>query len=452
VNRPSFHHFIAVGALAVAVPAALAVPTSASSATTNRVSNQRIDLVPASDATAWSGVLDRSFGTGGTVTTDFAGIGNHDTAASLLVLPNGRIVAAGAAGVLGRIGLTDFGLARYNPDGSLDASFGDGGKVSTDLGGEDRINAMVAAPGGRLLVAGRGSAEEDADFALARYNTDGSLDRTFGAGGIVMTDFGLDDQARALALQDDGTVIAAGVTRSTQDQFVTGLALARYRPNGSLDRSFGVDGIVTTFLPNTDGVRGLVLQADGRIVAATERMLVRYNTDGTLDNRFGHEGMTFVNFGDQSSEVTTLAAQGNKLIAAGSARTDDQRQLFALARYDRHGQVDASFGQGGFVTTDVGVGAQINAVAVRSGTLIAAGRAGGESSFDFALARYHPDGTLDRRFGDAGKLVTDIHGNAYDEIRALAWQPDGKLVAAGEAYTTNVEEFANFALARYRIR
>jgi uncharacterized delta-60 repeat protein len=403
-------------------------------------------------AAARSGALDPTFGVGGKVTTDFAGIGNHDTAATLLVLPSGRIVAAGAAGVLGPIGQTDFGLARYNPDGSLDTSFGNGGKVSTDLGGEDRINAMVAAPGGRLLVGGGNSVEAAADFALARYNIDGSLDRSFGADGIVTTDFGLDDQARALAVQHDGKVIAAGVTRSFLDPVITGLALARYRPNGSLDRSFGTDGIVTTFLPNTDGVRALVLQADGRIVAATERMLVRYNADGTLDNRFGDEGMTFVNFGDHPSDVATLAAQGNKLIAAGSARAEDERELFALARYDRHGRLDASFGRAGFVTTDVGAGAKINAVAIRRGILIAAGRAVGESSFDFALTRYHPDGALDRRFGDAGKVITDIHGNAYDDIRALAWQPDGQLVAAGEAYTTIVEEFANFALARYRIR
>ena len=321
-----------------------------------------------------------------------------------MVQTDGKLVAAGTAGVPAAIGETDFGLARYHPNGSLDASFGTAGTVATDFFGQsDQVNALVRA-GSKLLVAGSASRQGFSDFALARYRSDGSLDATFGTGGTVTTNVGLDDVVRALIVQADGKVVAAGVTRDFLTYpFVTSFAVVRYQANGTVDTSFGVNGTA------------------------------------------------IVDLGGERTEVTALVAQRDKLVVAGSASTE-MRQSFALARYRHDGRLDTSFGHGGSVTTDFAdTTARLQTLIVRDGKLIAAGAADIGSSFDFALARYHGDGTLDSRFGDAGTLTTDFVGN-FDEINALAWHTDGKLVAAGTSYPANINDFGDFALARYHTK
>jgi uncharacterized delta-60 repeat protein len=167
-------------------------------------------------AQASPGDLDPTFGTGGKVTTDF--VGGHDQARALVVQADGRLVAAGIA--TGEATGLDFALARYNPDGSLDPSFGNGGEVATDFGGfppDDQAYALVQQADGKLVVAGgvfRSGGDFDNDFALARYNPDGTLDPSFGNGGIVLTDFADGEEAHALALQADGKLVAAGVVEA----------------------------------------------------------------------------------------------------------------------------------------------------------------------------------------------------------------------------------------------
>src|SRR2546426_2863336 len=147
--------------------------------------------------------------------------------------------------------------------GDLDATFGIGGRVLTDFGGGDRARAVALQADGKIVVAGSSSAGAvGADFALARYNPGGSLDPTFGSGGRVLTDFGVDDEARAVALQADGKIVVAGGFGGAF------FALARYNPNGTLDTSFGSEGRVFTNFGGRDGARALALQADGKIVAA----------------------------------------------------------------------------------------------------------------------------------------------------------------------------------------
>ncbi len=208
------------------------------------------------------GSLDPTFSTDGKVTTDFAG--GFDEAFAVALQPDGKIVAAGGA-VVGSSPF-DFALTRYNPDGSLDPTFGTDGKATTDFGGTDEALAMALQPDGKIVAAGQaftGSSPDFAvDFAVARYNPDGSLDSTFGTGGKVTTDFAGFDAARAVALQPNGKIVAAG--GSSFD-----FAVARYKKHGSLDPSFGPGGKVTTdFASSTDVARAVALQPDGKIVAA----------------------------------------------------------------------------------------------------------------------------------------------------------------------------------------
>jgi uncharacterized delta-60 repeat protein len=210
------------------------------------------------------GTLDASFGTGGIVTSDFAA--SLTAARSVALQPDGKIVAAGQTFVNGSF---DFALARYNSDGTLDASFGADGIVTTDFAGRpDRAFSVVVQPDGKIVAAGQ-AVIASFDFALARYNSDGSLDTSFGTGGLVTTSIGNGsfDFARSVALQPNGKIVAAG-----QVLFIGGfdIALTRYNRDGTLDASFGADGIVTTdfFEGSSDGAFSVGVQPDGRIVVA----------------------------------------------------------------------------------------------------------------------------------------------------------------------------------------
>jgi len=202
------------------------------------------------------GGLDPSFGRGGKVLTDF----NEGSSA---IQPNGAILAAGATAGTS----SAFALARYKADGSLDSSFGNGGKVQTSFGiGVDAFASAIALqPNGKAaIVVGRASAGNDADFALARYNSDGTLDSRFASNGMVLTDFGGFDGAVAVALQASGGILVAG--NSDED-----VALARYNADGSLDSSFGTDGKVLTDFGGFGGrAYAMLLQADGKIIVAGE--------------------------------------------------------------------------------------------------------------------------------------------------------------------------------------
>src|SRR5215471_1271543 len=200
------------------------------------------------------GSLDQSFGTGGRVATDFFGM--EDEAQAVAIQPDGKIVVAGRAAIAAATGGVldfDFALARYNHDGTLDTGFGSGGKVTTHFGdGRNIGQAVLLQPDGHIVVAGGAPGVNGGlDFALARYSSTGTLDPSFGAGGMVRTDFmGDNDVALALALQPDGKLIAAGEAAGDKSIIGTPLgtdfALARYNANGSLDTTFGVGGKVTT--------------------------------------------------------------------------------------------------------------------------------------------------------------------------------------------------------------
>jgi uncharacterized delta-60 repeat protein len=274
------------------------------------------------------GDLNPTFGVGGKVTTDF---GNADAAFALVLQPDGKLVAAGHSITL-EAQTANFALARYLPAGSLDPTFGAGGLVTTDLGGFDAAFALVLQPDSKLVAAGRSCQEgTPCDFVLARYLPDGSLDGSFGVGGKVTTDVELRGQVNALVLQPDGKLVAAGETFDGPSDFV----LARYLPDGSLDGSFGVGGKVTTDFGSFDFVSALVFQPDGKLVAAGDSgvsfALARYLPDGRLDPTFGVGGLVttdFGNFDDGGARALVLQPDGN-LVAAGFAGPD-----FALARYE----------------------------------------------------------------------------------------------------------------------
>jgi uncharacterized delta-60 repeat protein len=298
------------------------------------------------------GDLYPTFGVGGKVTTDFGGT---DAATALILQPDGKLVAAGFSRIgIGGVPVEDFALARYQPDGSLDASFGVGGKVTTDFGeSSDLANALVLQPDGKLVVAGVAGGTGVSgffDFALARYRPDGSLDASFGMGGKVTTDLGGGDEAFALVLQPDGKLVVAGSTGVSTNA----VALARYLPDGSLDPTFGTDGKVID-IEDAGEARALVLQPDGKLVAAGfsqvgpdfgDFALARYRPDGSLDPTFGVGGKVTTDFGDQDFAFALVLQSDGKLVAAGTSQSLNVPDDFALARYLLDGSLDPTFGTG----------------------------------------------------------------------------------------------------------
>ena len=398
----------------------------------------RVDAAP--------GELDPSFGSGGKVTTNF--FNDTEEARDVAVQPDGKIVVVGPAFNPGGGTGFDFLLIRYNPDGSLDTTFGSGGKVITDFFGNfDSAEAVVIQNDGKIVVAGEGSD----DIALVRYNPNGTLDSTFGSGGKVTTDFfGSFDQARDLAIQSDGRLVVTGTADGPTH--LGDFVLVRYNADGTLDLTFGSGGkVLTDFAGLHDEPNALVIQTDGRIVVVglsniggkAVFALARYNTDGGLDPAFGVGGKTTTD--SLSGNAFDVALQGNgKIVVAGAVGSD-----FALARYDTDGGLDPTFGVGGKVTTNFfSFSAQATGVAIQvDGRIVAVGEIfffGSRS--DFALARYNADGSLDATFGSGGQVVTDFFGS-LDGARDVAIQADGKIVAAGFAEEFNTG--LNVGLARY---
>jgi len=412
------------------------------------------------------GDLDKSFGVGGKVITDFSG--GEDEATAVAIQNDGKIVAVGSTIKPLVAANRDFALARYNADGSLDKSFGTGGKVATDFGNSDIALAVAIQQDGKIISAGKafknGQSATDTGnyFAVARHNSDGSLDTSFGSGGKVIGDLGAAD---ALAIQDDGRIVAAGVGLDDSPFPAPAFVVVRYNVDGSLDTSFGGSGRVTTaFFPGGavsgggNTVRGVVIQADGKIVAAgsafnsvamrTVYALARYNSDGSLDMSFGSGGKVLSSILDDSFAIALTIQSHNKIVVAGSASArDGSGTAFAVARYNGDGSLDASFGSGGKATDDFfGIGSIVRAVTFRAdGEIVAAGSVPkGKKGFDFAVARYKSDGSLDTRFGSGGKVITELSSDEDDDANAVAIQSDGQIVVAG---TTDTGD--EFALARY---
>jgi uncharacterized delta-60 repeat protein len=365
------------------------------------------------------GRLDRGFGVRGLVSTSFHGEFG-DEANAVVIQLDGKIVAVGRGD--GRA-YYDFVLARYDASGRLDASFGTSGLVRTAFGARGDSDASAAAlqPDGRIVAAGDHKAGRHFEFALARYKANGSLDRSFGTGGRVVTAFSPRGgaQASAVALQADGKIVAAGLHRIGKS---TEFALARYDTTGRLDPTFGSGGkVLTAFAPNSDDEAGAVaIQRDGRIVVVGSHRqgdrftfaLASYTSTGRLDPSFGGGRLT-TKIGSASFASALAIQPDGDLVAAG--REFLPVTGFALARYKPNGSLDANFGVCGTATTPFAGGGfpSVSGLAIQpDGKLVAAG-SDPLNVNGFLLARYNRDGSLDPSFGTAAG-ATDPKDRGYE--------------------------------------
>jgi uncharacterized delta-60 repeat protein len=406
------------------------------------------------------GALDSTFGTAGIIIT----FGPSDRANALIQQPDGKLVVAGDSS---GDGVNHILLVRYHPNGSVDAAFGPGGKVTTTIGGGSGAKALIQQPDGKLLVAGFSSplTGESPDVLLARYLPDGQLDVAFGVGGAVTTDFGASETATALVLQPDGKLVVAGESSIYPLQHTI---LARYHPDGNLDATFGVGGKVSVNLgrdgvasASADTVSALLLQAAGKLVVTgswltrvtpNNLFIARFQADGNLDPTFGQAGaVTF--FEGSGGQVPTSAGEAviqqpdENLVVAGYRRNASSGVTgVLLARFLPDGRLDPAFSTAGVVMTSVGVSAFSHALIQQpDGKLVIAGHRAARGSTDMLLGRYLPNGRLDPTFGIGGIVITDVGGGASPS--ALLQQLDGRLAVAGSFSTSHASDIL---LARYQ--
>lgn len=408
-------------------------------------------LLQSSFSNAQPGTLDNTFGTGGQVTTVLGT--TDDEANSSAIQSDGKIVLAGLC-LNGSD--YDFGVTRYSSNGTLDATFGTGGKVITAVGSSDDYgNSVVLQSDGKIVVAGSSKNGTIWNFALVRYASNGSLDAAFGTGGKVTTVLGgIDDEGNSVAIQSDGKIVVAGSSKNGTDN---DFALVRYNSNGTLDGTFGTGGKVTTAIGISDDVGYSVkIQSDGKIVLvgssknnvnSTLFALARYSSNGTLDATFGTGGKVTTAIGSNNDVAYSVALQSDgKIVVSGYCSLSNT--VFAVARYNTNGTLDATFGTGGKVTTAIGTTADINyTTALQSnGKIVSAGFSTSGPNLIFAVVRYTSNGTLDATFGTGGKVTTVIGNGGGDVAKSVMVQTDGKIVVAGTSRNgTNFE----FAVVRY---
>jgi uncharacterized delta-60 repeat protein len=410
-------------------------------------------IVPAV-AFAAGGDLDATFDGDGTVTTNFTN--GRDFAAGAAIQTDGKIVVAGRAGTNGSSG-GRFALARYNDDGTLDATFSGDGLVATDFTAvkNDEADEVAIQGDGKIVAAGvAGNCCIGPDgagrFALARYNADGTLDTTFSGDGKRTTKLTTgNDYGAGLAIQGDGKIIAAGRAGGYGGRF----ALVRYNTDGTLDTTFSGDGkLMTNLTTGNDFVMKLAIQANGKIVAAGRAGgrfgLARYNANGTLDSTFSADGKLTTDFTGGFDMAVGLALQSDgKIVAGGEAGDGSAGSRFALARYGPTGGLDTTFGGGdGKVITDFFAGEDDFAaeVAIQTdGKIVAIGFASGT----FAVVRYSTDGTLDSTFSGDGKVFTEITPEGSYGLGGTI-QGDGKIVAVGLVFDASGDG-GKFGVVRY---
>jgi uncharacterized delta-60 repeat protein len=397
-----------------------------------------------------NGTLDTTWNSTGTVIT---AIGSSDDRATAIALqPDGKMLLAG----LCFNGTNyDFCAARYNTNGTLDITWNSTGTVITPIGSsDDKAGAIALQPDGKVLLAGECIGGTNIDFCAARYNTNGTLDTTWNSTGKVITPIGSgNDFATAMTLQPDGKVLLAGqCVNGTSFDFCA----ARYNANSTLDTTWNSTGkVITPIGSGADNAYAIALQPDGRVLLAgycginpnLDFCTARYNANGTLDTTWNSTGTVITAIGSGGDTATAIALQpdGKVLLAGYCIGTN---YGFCAARYTANGTLDTTWNGTGTVITPIGGSNDLaNAIALQpDGKVLLAGQCFNGTNNDFCTARYNANGTLDTTWNGTGKVITPIVGSVSDVATAIAMQPDGKVLLAGQCFTGTNNDFC---AARY---
>jgi uncharacterized delta-60 repeat protein len=407
-------------------------------------------VISASAARAVPGSLDPRFGTGGLATAALGAPGA--TAEALALQPDGKIVVAGWMWQDNAPAVT---LVRYLPDGSVDPAFFGG---SWTAGAHLWTQAVALQADGKILVAG--PTYGPSRFVVKRFRASGTPDPSFGTGGEATLALGESSGAEGIGVQPDGKIVAVGFAGPG---IATRLAVVRLHPGGTLDATFGTGGVTMTPIGRgSAAAEAVALRPDGKVVAAASTYpastfsrvaVAQYDPNGSLDTSFGSGGVvTTPAIGPYDAQARALALQPDgKIVVAGF----DSGRGLALDRYTASGQLDPAFGSGGHVLTELDSYSEADGVAVQpDGKIVAVGRAQTGAVSAFAVARYELDGSPDRTFGRRGVVLSNFSSlpTVVDaKGSAVGLQPDGKIVVGGTVQNLTYGGLPTFGLARFLV-
>ncbi len=353
-------------------------------------------------------------------------------------------------------------------DGDLDTSFDSDGKVTTAIGSaNDRARDIIQQSDGKLVVVGETNNGSNDDIAIVRYNSDGSLDTGFDSDGIATKAVGSGyDKAYAVLQQSDGKLVVAGYYESASTN--NDVVLLRYDSDGSLDTGFDSDGIVTTNIItsgesySTDFCKAVMQQSDDKLVIVGHCYVsvemapgagnirqgedeyyffaARYNTDGSLDTGFDSDGIATQQISTAGMDVTDgLIQSDGKIVGVG---TDTDNYLALLFRYNTNGSLDTGFDSDGYATPSMITGSEyLYGVAQQSSGKLVVGGYISSGGYDFMVARFNTNGSLDTGFDSDGVATASFTSGILEGGYCFIQQGDGKLVVAGW-YSSGNEDFA----------
>lgn len=395
------------------------------------------------------GSLDTTFGVGGKVFTSVNSL--VEKSYGVVIQTDGKLVVAGYAtsSITGK----DFICVRYNTNGSLDNTFGTGGIVTTDLqlGSDDIAYGLALQSDGKIVAAGYSDNGSNKDAALVRYNTDGTLDSTFGTNGKVLSDYDSlrQDEIKVVKIHPlTGNIIVGGASIIS-----TNLAkpvVARYLSNGSLDTTFNHNGIRLLWVTSLDyqylfSVEDLAVQPNGKISAVgwrdfpglswdSDYWLGRINNDGTMDITFSTDGVVFANggFNGHDRAYSMILQPNNNILVSGGSYYSTIKYDYSLFEANSSGTI------GGSIAGSVDYGSGLDDIAYgmaadMNGNYILGGSTGTATNKSFGISRMTSTGSLDNTFATGGKLTTSFGTTTMSECFDVLVQPDNKIVAVGYA-------------------
>lgn len=399
------------------------------------------------------GTLDPSFGWEGIAT---ASVGRYENIGAAIALqPDGKIVIAGYAT---DTGTNEAAIARFLPDGSLDTDFGNDGTLHFPLTSTGSLQSYITSvsiqPDGKILMGGYTWDITPEDMAAVRLNPDGSFDSSFGTGGIVIADGGGNEASESMVLLDDGSFLLAGYQNTKS-------VVAKFTSNGTLETNFGNNGwSMVDFNGNTTNfVRRMTIQEDGKILLVgrlhdqnrRKMSVARLNADGSLDSTFGSNGTLVFNIGEGNDLLVDVEIQNDgKIIVGGytGVTNDGLKYDFAAIRLLENGDFDLTYGNQGVATARIvdGMNYAENILLQPDGKLLIVGNTYNHR-IQFGLVRLDRDGNLDDTFGQGGIVDTSLFEEEYNGAD-LALQDDGNLIVGGTSQTSIMEE-SEFAVFRY---
>jgi uncharacterized delta-60 repeat protein len=401
------------------------------------------------------GLLDPTFGSGGTVTTTpvtSGGWGIHTDGGAGIAQPDGKVIVVGRTYNDTSVHTGYIDLVRYTPNGTLDTGFGSGGVVTTKFGSRVTATGLALDPTtGKIIVAGG----ESGGLHLVRYNTNGTLDKTFnGKGDVLLAASQGGFEPAGVVVESVGGApryLAFGGAPTGGPNYNTAWAMARFNADGTLDTTFGnggkvVDDMSPAINENDDAIRGVAFRPDGTLVAVgtiatpfqtpngvadyPELVLAHYDTAGRRDPNFGSGGTAVILDGTHAEGLALALRPDGKIIVGGNARPEGHAAPDALlARFNADGSLDTTFPGGGYFTThldDPSSYDNFNAVTLQSdGSIVLGAFTSGSGPF---LLRYHGDGTPDTGFGSGGRVSLPFYTGGENGVMLLS---DGRMVVTG---------------------